>query len=203
MGGSVSSGRTNEELIDNLVEASHIKSESVERAFRAVDRGLFYLHAQRDVAYRDLAWREGNIHISAPCIYAEVMEALQIEEGLSFLNLGSGTGYLSTVVGLILGPYGVNHNVEIHKDVIDYSKKCINEYVKSSASFDEFDFCFPKFISGNCLNISVSDDTVLYDRIYVGAGVNSDQGEFIKRFLKLNGILVMPLDDTVVSFNPF
>jgi protein-L-isoaspartate O-methyltransferase len=103
MGGSVSSGRTNDELIDNLVESQHIKTEAVESIFRAVDRAIFYVASHRDVAYRDLAWREGNVHISAPCIYSEVMEALKIEQGLSFLNIGSGTGYLSTMVGLVLG----------------------------------------------------------------------------------------------------
>lgn len=57
----------------------------------------------RDNAYKDLAWKHGNIHLSAPCIYSEVMEALKLQQGLSFLNLGSGTGYLSTMVGLIIG----------------------------------------------------------------------------------------------------
>jgi hypothetical protein len=69
MGGSVSSGRNNDELVDNLVKGGLIKTQLIERVFRAVDRGIFYLPKFKDAAYRDLAWREGRIHISAPCIY--------------------------------------------------------------------------------------------------------------------------------------
>jgi protein-L-isoaspartate O-methyltransferase len=103
MGGSVSSGRNNDELIDNLIEGGLIKSQQVEKVFRAVDRSIFYLPDHKDCAYKDLAWREGRIHISAPCIYTRVLEGLELTPGLSFLNIGSGTGYLSTMVGLILG----------------------------------------------------------------------------------------------------
>lgn len=198
MGGSVSSGRTNDELVDNLVESLHIKSPNVEKVFRAVDRGLFYLPAYRDIAYRDLAWREGNIHISAPCIYSEVMEALQLNKsGLSFLNIGSGTGYLSTMVGCLLGTYGINHNIEIHKDVIEHAKQCISDFIKNSPHFDVFNFCMPKFIHGNFLNINITNDALLYDRIYVGTGVAQENIEFIKSLLKVNGIIVAPFNELV------
>nr|CAD7448858.1 unnamed protein product [Timema bartmani] len=102
MGGAVSAGEDNDDLVDNLLEADYIKTACVERVFRSVDRAHYFTPEFRDNAYKDLAWKNGNLHLSAPCIYSEVMESLQLASGLSFLNLGSGTGYLSTMAGLIL-----------------------------------------------------------------------------------------------------
>ncbi len=118
MGGAVSAGEDNDELIDNLKEAQYIRSDLVEHAFRAIDRADYYLEEFCDSAYKDLAWRHGNIHLSAPCIYSEVMEALDLQPGLSFLNLGSGTGYLSTMVGLILGEFIENIKAIIYSPCV-------------------------------------------------------------------------------------
>jgi len=117
MGGAVSAGENNEELVCNLVEAEYIKTLVVEQVFRAVDRGDYYLKDHRDSAYKDLAWKHGNIHLSAPCIYAEVLESLCLAPGLSFLNLGSGTGYLNTMAGLILGMCAVHQWVALADSV--------------------------------------------------------------------------------------
>lgn len=103
MGGAVSSGEDNADLVDKLVEREYIKDQMVERVFRAVDRGEYFLEDHRMNAYKDQAWKHGNVHLSAPCIYVEVMEWLKLGPGMSFLNLGSGTGYLSTMAGLIVG----------------------------------------------------------------------------------------------------
>ncbi|KAJ8932456.1 hypothetical protein NQ314_014638 [Rhamnusium bicolor] len=146
MGGVVSSGQNNDDLIDNLLEADYIKTSIIERVFRAVDRAEYFLPEARGNAYKDLAWKSGNLHLSAPCIYSEVMEGLCLEPGLSFLNLGSGTGYLSTMVGLILGSYGVNHGIEYHNDVVQYANKKLDDFKKYSGAIDEFDYCEPKFI---------------------------------------------------------
>ncbi|KAI1901994.1 hypothetical protein AGOR_G00040150 [Albula goreensis] len=193
MGGAVSAGEDNDDLIDNLKEAQYIRTEKVEQAFRAIDRGDYYLEGYRDNAYKDLAWKHGNIHLSAPCIYSEVMEALKLQQGLSFLNLGSGTGYLSTMVGLIIGPFGVNHGVELHTDVVEYAKEKLDDFIKNSDSFDKFEFCEPSFVVGNCLEIS--SDSHQYDRIYCGAGVQKDHENYMKILLKVGGILVMPIED--------
>lgn len=108
MGGVVSTGDDNDELVDNLVNGNYISTPLIEKVFRAVDRANYYLPEHRDNAYKDVAWKHGHLHLSAPCIYSEVMESLKLEPGLSFLNLGSGTGYLSTMAGLILGLFDLH-----------------------------------------------------------------------------------------------
>jgi hypothetical protein len=85
--------------------------------------------------------------------------------------------------------------------VIDYSKLRIADFVKTSKQFDNYDFCVPKFVNGNCLNLCIGDDTCLYDRVYVGAAVNSEYEAFFKSLLNVNGILVLPLDDRVSAEN--
>lgn len=198
MGGVVSSGQNNDDLIDNLLEADYIKTPLIERVFRAVDRAEYFLPEGRANAYKDLAWKFGNLHLSAPCIYSEVMEGLCLKPGLSFLNLGSGTGYLSTMVGLIIGQYGVNHGIEYHNEVVQYANKKLEDFKRYSGSIDEFDYCEPKFIQGNCLCLT-SDCNAQYDRVYCGAACPEQYTSYMKNLLKVGGILVMPLDDQLMQ----
>lgn len=193
----MSTGDDNDELIDNLVDADYIKTPQTERIFRAVDRADYYLPDHREGAYKDLAWKHGHLHLSAPCIYSEVLESLELKDGLSFLNLGSGTGYLSTMAGLILGPYGVNHGIELHEDVVEYAREKLEEFKKKTSAFEEFDFCEPRFVVGNCLQLS--SGCRLYDRVYCGAACPAEHENYMKNLIKIGGILVMPLNDQLMQ----
>lgn len=87
-----------------------------------MDRGDFFPNSEREIAYKDMAWKEsdpvsGPIHLSAPCIYANALEFLDLQPGMSFLNFGSGTGYLNTLAGFLLSKYCF---YIIYKDVILY-----------------------------------------------------------------------------------
>lgn len=197
MGGAVSAGEDNDELIDNLVGEQYVKTPLIEHVFRAVDRGDYYAVGCKENAYKDLAWKHGNLHLSAPCIYSKVMESLKLESGLSFLNLGSGTGYLSTMVGLILGPYGTNHGVELHEDVVTYATDKLEEFKQSSPALDEFEFSEPQFVVGNCLLLE--SNVRQYDRVYCGASCPQDHELYMKKLLKVGGILVMPLNDQLLQ----
>ncbi|XP_033189554.2 uncharacterized protein LOC117156548 [Bombus vancouverensis nearcticus] len=189
MGAAVSSGQNNDELVDNLMKSGYIRTRKVEKVFRAIDRADYVLPSHRERAYNDLAWKHGNIHLSAPCVYSEVMESLSLEPGLSFLNLGSGTGYLSTMAGLILDQHGTNHGIELHEDCLNYAYERLEEFKQKSLALDEFDFCEPVFIQGNCLNVAPGRQ---YDRVYCGAACPENYEGFIKQFVCVGGILVMP-----------
>ncbi|CAD1473185.1 unnamed protein product, partial [Heterotrigona itama] len=216
MGAAVSSGESNDELVDNLMKYGYIRTRKVEQVFRAVDRAEYVLPSHRERAYNDLAWKHGNIHLSAPCIYSEVMESLSLEPGLSFLNLGSGTGYLSTMAGLILNQHGTNHGIELHEDCLNYAYERLEEFKQKSLALDEFDFCEPVThiknlliydscedkkkekshvtvrLTGNCLNVTPSRQ---YDRVYCGAACPENYEGFIKQFVCIGGILIMPFKD--------
>ncbi|CDR01067.1 unnamed protein product [Oncorhynchus mykiss] len=102
--------------------------------------------------------------------------------------------YFSVVI-LVPGPFGVNHGVELYADVIEYAYQKLDYFIKTSESFDKFEFCEPSFVAGNCLEIP--PESRQYDRVYCGAGVQRDHEEYMKNLLKVGGILVLPLEEKV------
>ena len=76
--------------------------------------------------------------MSAPHIYGTVVDALELSEGLSFLNIGAGTGFLSTVVAYITGPAGLNHGIEIHADVVAHARERCGPPPCQTTPLDEF-----------------------------------------------------------------
>ena len=195
MGGAVSAGKDNDELVDNLKEMNYIKSPDVEHVLRVVNRADYFPEETKQHAYKDLAWKSGNIHLSAPCIYSQVLESLELKEGLSFLNLGSGTGYLSTMVGLIIGYNGINHGVELFEDVVEFAEEKLKMFKKTNPVYQGTNFGEPVFIVGNCLCLNTHYRQ--YDRVYCGAACPNEYEEYMKSLVRVGGILVMPFNDKV------
>lgn len=111
MGQFESTNRTdnsNDELINTLIKREYIHWINVEKVLRSVDRGLYYTNDNRLNAYRDINWHSGDVHLSAPIVYATVLKCLDLHNGHTFLNIGSGIGYFSTLAGLLLGKPNLN-----------------------------------------------------------------------------------------------
>jgi protein-L-isoaspartate O-methyltransferase len=144
------------------------------------------------IAHADQPIREGNVHISAPHMYGTVLEALELKENtsMSFLNVGSGTGYMNCLVATILGPYSTNYGVEIQQDVIDH---CDNSIARWKAVYDG-KLPHMKLIHGNALNISMHEGEALigFDRIYIGASITRNSLFKLMSLLKTRGVLIGP-----------
>ena len=78
---------------------------------------------------------------------------------------------------------------------MDYANEKLAEFKKTNTSFDEFDFCEPEFMVGNCLLLN--SGWQLYDRVYVGAACPPEHEGYMKNLIKVGGVLVMPLNERV------
>jgi protein-L-isoaspartate O-methyltransferase len=143
--------------------------------------------------------KDENVHISAPHIYGTIVESLDLQPGAahSFLNIGSGTGYLSSIVSQVLGKDAYMYGVEIYPDVVKHCTESIKRWndARNVESVDE-SFVEPcmEFVCGNGLEIDPNNGESLFgfDRIYIGASVGQDHLTRVANLLRPGGILVAP-----------
>lgn len=162
---------SSQEMVDKLVYGRDIRKPQVEEVFRKINRAN-YLSTRVIEALKqfNLPWSSGTKDLSGPDIYAKALEALDIQPGDSFLNVGSGTGYLSTMAGLLIKSGGVNHGVEESEDNVAYAREKLKQFQESSVWYDPLYFCEPKFFTGNIYHLTEADKfNTFYDKIYVGA----------------------------------
>jgi protein-L-isoaspartate O-methyltransferase len=152
------------------------------------------IQSREGLAHADQPLKEGNVHISAPHIYGSALEALELraDSSLSFLNVGSGTGYVSSIVAAIMGPTSSNLGVEIFHDVVQHSQAAVATW-KSSLN-DPSRIPPMEVLQGNALNInpSLGEACRGFDRIYIGASVQQSDLSKLTCLLKPGGILVGP-----------
>jgi len=119
------------------------------------------------------------------------MSNLDVRPGHSFLNIGSGSGYLSTMVGLIIGARGINHGVEIYEDVVKFAQDRVQSNIIGNDALDEFEFCAPNFFCGNGLLLP---EGLQYDRVYCGAAINEETVlDYVKGLIKVRILSLIPL----------
>ncbi len=110
-------------------------------------------------AYLDMPIRQHGVHLSAPSIYGVALEALCLAPGLSFLNIGSGSGYFSALAARILGREGIHHGVEISPHLVAHARERLDALGDSHVQL----FC------ASCYSLDFAH-SMRYTRIYIGAG---------------------------------
>jgi protein-L-isoaspartate(D-aspartate) O-methyltransferase len=118
--------------IDNLVRRlrnnGYIKSDEMERAFRAVPREEFVHPDSRNHAYRDTPLPIGlGQTISAPHMCVIMCESLALEPGLKILEIGAGSGYHAALCAELVAPRGTSnpghvYTIEIVGGLIEFAQ---------------------------------------------------------------------------------
>lgn len=174
-------GATNAAMVEDLRRARALHSPECINAFKKVDRGHFWVEGSGSIAYADMPLRHGKLHQSAPHIYARALEALlPLRPGVSFLNVGSGTGYFSCLVHELTGEGSVNDGIDIWPETVAHAQDRCRTAGRRGIELRE----------GNVYQLDINV-CMRYDRIYIGACA-SQQAAYLYDLLELGGILVAP-----------
>ncbi|KAK0178532.1 hypothetical protein PV327_007413 [Microctonus hyperodae] len=104
--------QTNNELIQYLKRSKIIKSDRVFNVMNLVDRAKY---TTSRTPYDDIPHGIGyGVTISAPHMHAYALEILEnkLQNGNRVLDVGSGSGYLTACMGMMLGTNGVVIGIE-------------------------------------------------------------------------------------------
>ena len=117
-----------EDLVENLLNNGYIKTEKVTKAMLQVPREEFMPPETRSYAYLDRPLPIGKGQtISAPHMVAIIAEKLDLTEGMSILEIGTGFGYNAAVVAEIIGNKGHVYTIERIPSLADTARGKLRE----------------------------------------------------------------------------
>lgn len=180
---------TNEELINHLKKSGVLKSKSIINAFLAIDRKRFILDEYLDQAYNDCPLPIGyGQTISQPFTVAFMLELLELKEGQRVLDVGSGSGWTTSLLAEIVGEGGKVYGIEIIPEIFEFGKKNIAKY---------------NFLEKGRVEVFLGDgskglaEKAPFDRILVSAAMQKEIPPNLINQLTDNGILVIPDNDGI------
>ncbi|CAE7235682.1 PUT1 [Symbiodinium natans] len=105
---------------------------------------------------------------------------MPLKAGMSFLNIGSGTGYFSCLVAEVVGECGVNDGLELWPENVSHAQERCASLGKHHIEFNV----------GNVYQLDVNLG-MRYDRIYIGACA-CPRAQYLYSLLEVGGVLVGP-----------
>jgi protein-L-isoaspartate(D-aspartate) O-methyltransferase len=177
---------TNNDLVDALVSQGIIKSDSVEKAMREVDRGDFVIDDSS--AYMDRPQKIGYYAtISAPHMHSHALEWLKdyLKEGAKVLDVGSGSGVLCALFLKMMNNTGTVVGIEHIDELTELGK--INLSRNHKEALDNKSIIM---VTGD--GREGYEEHSPYDVIHVGAAA-AEVPEALVKQLAVGGILMIPV----------
>ena len=116
-------------LIDSLVKEGWLKTPRIIEAFRKIKRVDFLPKGMENLAELNEALPIGyGQTISQPLVVAFMIEQLQPQPGDKILDVGSGSGWTSALLGEIVGEQGKVIAIEVIPELKDFGEKNVKKY---------------------------------------------------------------------------
>ena len=165
-------------LVEYLREKVGIRDERVLSAINSVPRHFFLESIFEDFAYEDRAFTIASGQtISHPSTVAEQTELLQVEKGEKVLEIGTGSGYQTSILVAMKTEV---YTIERQKELYDYSRKILKNigFIPSIQVFGD--------------GFEGLADFAPFDKILVTCGAEKLPVQLLRQ-LRVGGVMVIPL----------
>lgn len=167
-------------LVEYLWEKVGIRDERLLSAINSVPRHFFLESIFEDFAYEDRAFSIASGQtISHPSTVAEQTELLQVEKGEKVLEIGTGSGYQTSILVAMKAEV---YTIERQKELYDFSRKILKN-IGFMPSIQVFGDGFEGLA-----------DFAPFDKILVTCGAEKLPVQLLRQ-LKVGGKMVIPLGD--------
>ena len=179
-------------LIDSLIEEGWLKTPKIIEAFEKIKREDFLPGEMKDLAELNEALPIGfGQTISQPLVVAFMLEQLRPRPGDKILDIGSGSGWTSALLGEIVGDKGKVTAIEIIPELREFGEKNVAKY---------------NFIEKGIVEFICADGSKGYEKeapfdgILVSASVQTEVPQAWKDQIKIGGKIVTPLGSSIWRF---
>lgn len=175
---------SHEELLTRLEKETRVfKNTAIKEAFRAIDRKDFVQSDYKVEAYEDYPLPIGEDQtISQPTTVAFMLELLDPQVGDIVLDVGSGSGYTTALLGYMVGKGGKVIGLEIHDSLVEFGQKNIEKYDMPWVEIRKSEGGIPDL------------EDAPFDRALVSAGADEIPQSLIDQ-LAVGGVIVLPVVD--------
>jgi len=174
-------------LIRGMMEYGALRTPKIIEAFRVIDRKYFVPDWFADEIYGDYPLPIGeNQTISQPTTVAFMLELLGAQEGDRVLDIGSGSGWTTALLGHIVGESGEVIGLERQKALVEQGRKNIRAFHFAHVKIEQ---------AGEKLGMPGEQ----FDAILVSASAPEIPEQLLEQ-LRTGGRLVIPVQNSVYRF---
>ena len=175
-------------LINNLIEEGVLKTPDIIKAFKKIDRKDFVLDFEKNFTYQNIPLPIGHWQtISQPYTVAFMLELLEPRAWDIILDIGSGSGWTTALLGFIVWEKWHVTGLEIIPELVKFWRQNLWKYKNLNA------------------NIIQAEEGILwipentFDKILVSASAQTFPRELLNQ-LKPNWRLVIPVENSIFLY---